>query len=136
MKSAITEARNGSAMLPDRSFFNRLAEAAKAETLPRFRSGLSVVNKLASGFDPVTEGDQAAEVAIRRLIEEHYPEHGILGEEHGSVGLDREYVWVIDPIDGTRACISGGLDLRGRSGMTGMGRIVTPEAITSKYFVV
>ena len=94
-------------MLPDRSFFNRLAEAAKAETLPRFRSGLSVVNKLASGFDPVTEGDQAAEVAIRRLIEEQYPEHGILGEEHGSVGLDREYVWVIDPIDGTRAFISG-----------------------------
>lgn len=94
-------------MLPDRSFFNLLAEAAKAETLPRFRSGLDVTNKLSSGFDPVTEGDQAAEVAIRRLIEAHFPDHGILGEEHGSVGLDREYVWVIDPIDGTRAFISG-----------------------------
>jgi len=94
-------------MLPDRSFFNRLAEAAKAETLPRFRSGLDVTNKLSSGFDPVTEGDRAAEVAIRALIEEHFPEHGILGEEHGDVGLDREYVWVIDPIDGTRAFISG-----------------------------
>src|SRR5690606_26970991 len=47
------------------------------------------------------------EAAIRALIETHFPDHGILGEEHGSVGLDREYVWVIDPIDGTRAFISG-----------------------------
>ncbi|MBW9053924.1 histidinol-phosphatase [Rhizobium mesosinicum] len=94
-------------MLPDRSFFNRLAEAAKAETLPRFRSGISVTNKLSSGFDPVTEGDRAAETAIRALIEAHFPEHGILGEEHGDIGLDREHVWVIDPIDGTRAFISG-----------------------------
>jgi histidinol phosphatase-like enzyme (inositol monophosphatase family) len=94
-------------MFPDRSFFNRLAEAAKAETLPRFRSGVDVVNKLSSGFDPVTEGDRAAEAAIRALIEEHFPEHGILGEEYGNVGLDREHVWVIDPIDGTRAFISG-----------------------------
>ncbi|MEX2694404.1 histidinol-phosphatase [Rhizobium mongolense] len=94
-------------MLPDRSFFNRLAEAAKAETLPRFRSGLDVTNKLSSGFDPVTEGDRAAEAAIRKLIEEHFPNHGILGEEHGDVGLDRDYVWIIDPIDGTRAFISG-----------------------------
>jgi myo-inositol-1(or 4)-monophosphatase len=98
---------NGFAMLPDRSFFNRLAEAAKAETLPRFRTGLDVTNKLSSGFDPVTEGDRAAEAAIRALIEEHFPDHGILGEEHGTVGLDREHVWVIDPIDGTRAFISG-----------------------------
>ncbi|WDZ76042.1 histidinol-phosphatase [Ensifer adhaerens] len=94
-------------MLPDRAFFDRLADAAKAETLPRFRIGTSVVNKLEAGFDPVTEADQSAEAAIRALIEKHFPEHGILGEEHGNVGLDREYVWVIDPIDGTRAFISG-----------------------------
>ena len=94
-------------MLPDRAFFDRLAEAAKAETLPRFRIGTSVVNKIEGGFDPVTEADQSAEAAIRALIEKHFPEHGILGEEHGNVGLDREYVWVIDPIDGTRAFISG-----------------------------
>jgi len=108
MKSATRAPPMDFTMLPDRSFFNRLAEAAKAETLPRFRSGLDVTNKLSSGFDPVTEGDRAAEVAIRALIEEHFPDHGILGEEHGNVGLDREYVWVIDPIDGTRAFISGG----------------------------
>ncbi len=94
-------------MLPDRDFFNRLADAAKAETLPRFRSGTSVANKEAGGFDPVTEGDRAAEAAIRALIEAHFPDHGILGEEFGNVGLDRDYVWVIDPIDGTRAFISG-----------------------------
>jgi len=94
-------------MLPDREFFDRLAAAAARQTLPRFRTGISVANKEAAGFDPVTEGDQAAETAIRTLIEEHFPDHGILGEEHGSVGLDRDYVWVIDPIDGTRAFISG-----------------------------
>jgi histidinol phosphatase-like enzyme (inositol monophosphatase family) len=94
-------------MLPDRAFFDRLADAAKAETLPRFRSGLRVVDKGGQYFDPVTEGDQAAETAIRSLIEAQFPDHGILGEEHGSVGLDREFVWVIDPIDGTRAFISG-----------------------------
>jgi histidinol phosphatase-like enzyme (inositol monophosphatase family) len=94
-------------MLPDRAFFNRLAEVAKAETLPRFRTGVDVVNKQAGGFDPVTEGDRAAEEAIRALIEREFPDHGILGEEHGNIGLDREYVWVIDPIDGTRAFISG-----------------------------
>lgn len=94
-------------MLPDRAFFDLLADAAKKETLPRFRSGLAVTDKGASAFDPVTEGDRAAEAAIRALIEARFPDHGILGEEHGSVGLDREYVWVIDPIDGTRAFISG-----------------------------
>lgn len=93
--------------LPDRSFFDLLAEKAAAETLPRFRIGTLITNKLASGFDPVTEGDRAAETAIRALISEHFPEHGVLGEEHGNIGLDREYVWVIDPIDGTRAFISG-----------------------------
>jgi histidinol phosphatase-like enzyme (inositol monophosphatase family) len=107
MKSANARKPNGFPMLPDRSFFHRLAEAAKAETLPRFRSSLDVTNKLSSGFDPVTEGDRAAEAAIRAIIEKEYPDHGILGEEHGNIGLDREYVWVIDPIDGTRAFISG-----------------------------
>lgn len=94
-------------MLPDRLFFDRLADAAKAETMPRFRTGACVTNKLEGGFDPVTEADQSAEAAIRALIESCYPEHGILGEEHGNIGLDREHVWVIDPIDGTRAFISG-----------------------------
>ncbi|TDK39411.1 histidinol-phosphatase [Rhizobium deserti] len=94
-------------MLPDRTFFHALADAAKAETLPRFRTGVSIVNKIQEGFDPVTEGDRAAETAIRAMIVAKFPGHGILGEEHGNTGLDREHVWVIDPIDGTRAFISG-----------------------------
>lgn len=94
-------------VLPDLSFFEAVAEAAAAETLPRFRMPVTIDNKEAAGFDPVTEADRAAELAIRALISERFPEHGILGEEHGDVGLDREFVWVIDPIDGTRAFISG-----------------------------
>ena len=125
-------------MLPDRSFFDSLAEAAKAETLPRFRTGLSVVNKLASGFDPVTEGDRAAETAIRALIEQSFPDHGILGEEHENVGLDRDHIWVIDPIDGTRAFISGlpvwgtliGFQSNGRATMGMMDQPFTGE----RYF--
>ena len=88
-------------------FFRELAAAAAAETLPRFRTRTDVVNKLSQGFDPVTEADREAERAIRALINARYPDHGILGEEHGSENLDREHVWVIDPIDGTRAFISG-----------------------------
>jgi histidinol phosphatase-like enzyme (inositol monophosphatase family) len=125
-------------MLPDRPFFDRLADAAKAETLPRFRTGIGVANKLDAGFDPVTEGDRAAEAAIRALIEEAYPDHGILGEEYGTMGGDRDYVWVIDPIDGTRAFISGlpvwgtliGLYYKGRAVMGLMDQPFTGE----RYF--
>lgn len=125
-------------MLPDRDFFFRLADAAKAETLPRFRTGIAVANKQDGGYDPVTEGDQAAETAIRALITRHFPDHGILGEEHGSVGTDRDHVWVIDPIDGTRAFISGlpvwgtliGFQSAGRATMGVMDQPFTGE----RYF--
>jgi histidinol phosphatase-like enzyme (inositol monophosphatase family) len=88
-------------------FLRRLACAAAAETLPRFRQGGLVSNKLSSGFDPVTEADREAELAIRRLIRAEFPQHGILGEEHGLDEGDGEHVWVIDPIDGTRSFIAG-----------------------------
>jgi histidinol phosphatase-like enzyme (inositol monophosphatase family) len=125
-------------MLPNRAFFDLLADAASKETLPRFRSGAAVVNKEVGSFDPVTEGDRGAETAIRALIEQHYPEHGILGEEHGNIGLDRELVWVIDPIDGTRAFISGvpvwgtliGLQQNGRAVMGMVDQPFTRE----RYF--
>ena len=94
-------------MLPDLDFLDELAEASARETLPRFRMGIDVDNKLAGDFDPVTEADRAAERAIRALINARFPDHGILGEEYGAEGTDREFVWVIDPVDGTRAFISG-----------------------------
>lgn len=88
-------------------FMRRMAEAAAAETLPRFRQQNAIANKLAGGFDPVTEADREAERAIRALINAEYPAHGILGEEHGIENASSSHVWVIDPIDGTRAYISG-----------------------------
>ena len=92
-------------------FFFELADAAARETLPRFRDHGAISDKGTVGglkaYDPVTLADQAAELAIRALIEKRFPDHGILGEEHGAVGTDRRHVWVIDPIDGTRAFITG-----------------------------
>lgn len=93
--------------MTDAAFFRRLAAAAAEQTLPRFRQVGLVSNKLAAGFDPVTEADREAERAIVALIGEDYPAHGVLGEEHGSKQGDGRHVWVIDPIDGTRAFISG-----------------------------
>jgi histidinol phosphatase-like enzyme (inositol monophosphatase family) len=88
-------------------FMRRIAEAAAAQTLPRFRQQGEVANKLAGGFDPVTEADREAERVIRALINDEFPDHGILGEEYGAENAASSHVWVIDPIDGTRAYISG-----------------------------
>ena len=88
-------------------FMRRLAAAAAAQTLPRFRQAGTVSNKLDSGFDPVTEADREAEKAIRSLILSEFPDHGVLGEEFGAENVDSKHVWVIDPIDGTRTFISG-----------------------------
>ena len=88
-------------------FMRRIARAAAAETLPRFRQQGAVANKYAEGFDPVTEADREAETAIRALIRSEFPGHGILGEEFGPENAAASHVWVIDPIDGTRSFISG-----------------------------
>jgi len=85
-----------------------LADAAAEVSLKYFRQPFTVDNKLSGGgFDPVTKADQGAEQAIRKLIESHYPEHQILGEEFGRKQTDSPFEWVLDPIDGTRAFISG-----------------------------
>jgi len=89
------------------SFLHELCKAAAQQTLPRFRQSLDVSNKQASGFDPVTEADRQAEQAIRALIKSRYPDHGIVGEEFGTENPQAEYCWIIDPVDGTRAFISG-----------------------------
>lgn len=90
------------------AFFDELADTSGAVILPYFRAALAVENKLADGaYDPVTVADRSAEQAMRALIEARYPAHGILGEEFGAARADADTVWVLDPIDGTRAFISG-----------------------------
>jgi len=89
------------------AFLDRLASAAAEAIMPHFRMAASVENKSDSRFDPVTVADRGAEAAIRRLINDTYPEHGIVGEELGTERADAEFVWVIDPIDGTRSFITG-----------------------------
>lgn len=92
----------------DKDFMLRIAAAAAGETLPRFRmAGLVSDNKYAVGFDPVTEADREAERAIRALIRETFPGHGVVGEEFGVENGGSRHVWVIDPVDGTRSFISG-----------------------------
>jgi myo-inositol-1(or 4)-monophosphatase len=89
-------------------FVERLADASGEAILPFFRTSLAAEDKAHGGvFDPVTEADRAAELTMRRLIENVFPSHGIVGEEFGDVRADAEYVWVLDPIDGTKSFICG-----------------------------
>jgi len=89
------------------SFVDQLASVSGETILPFFRTALAIENKQARGFDPVTAADRAAEDAMRALIRRNFPAHGILGEEYGAERTDAEYVWVLDPIDGTKSFIAG-----------------------------
>jgi len=112
-------------------FLDKLADAASAAIMPHFRQAFAVDNKRQAGFDPVTVADRNGETAMRALINGTYPAHGILGEEHGPENLDAENVWVLDPIDGTRAFITGLptwgtlIGLR-TSGKPGLGMMAQP----------
>ena len=89
------------------SFLDTLADAASAAIMPHFRTLSHVENKEDDSFDPVTIADKAGETAMRDLIEQHYPGHGILGEEFANKAADAKNVWILDPIDGTRSFIAG-----------------------------
>jgi myo-inositol-1(or 4)-monophosphatase len=89
------------------SFVDQLASVSGETILPFFRTALAVDNKKTGGFDPVTAADRAAEQAMRALIAKNFPGHGIIGEEYGAERTDAEYVWVLDPIDGTKSFIAG-----------------------------
>jgi histidinol phosphatase-like enzyme (inositol monophosphatase family) len=90
------------------AFVEQLADVASAAILPFFRTSIGAEDKNRGGvFDPVTEADRAAEVAMRRLIKQTFPHHGLIGEEFGNDQPDADYVWVLDPIDGTKSFISG-----------------------------
>lgn len=90
------------------AFIGQLATASGKTILPFFRTSLGVENKNAGrDLDPVTEADRAAEAVMRRMIKDSFPKHGIVGEEFGSERADADYVWVLDPIDGTKSFIAG-----------------------------
>lgn len=90
------------------AFVAELATESGRAILPFFRAHHATEDKSQGGvFDPVTEADRAGETIMRHLIRRSFPAHGVLGEEFGNENIDAEYVWVLDPIDGTRAFISG-----------------------------
>lgn len=84
---------------------NSLADAARPIAARYFRTPVTVDDK--ADQSPVTIADREAETAMRVLLEKHVPQHGVFGEEHGAVRTDAEYVWVLDPIDGTKSFITG-----------------------------
>ena len=90
------------------NFANKLADEASQISMKYFRTKLNIDNK--NDKSPVTIADKNTELKIRSLIEQKYPSHGILGEEFNSVNPNADFVWVIDPIDGTRSYIAGHKD--------------------------
>jgi histidinol phosphatase-like enzyme (inositol monophosphatase family) len=87
------------------AFAARLAEASGPIIRRYFRTPIGVEDK--ADTSPVTIADQETELAVRALIEATYPDHGVIGEEHGATRPGASHQWVIDPIDGTKAFIAG-----------------------------
>jgi histidinol phosphatase-like enzyme (inositol monophosphatase family) len=83
----------------------RLADAARGITLDYFRADPQVDYK--SDASPVTRADRETEARLRTLIADAFPEHGVIGEEEGADRPGADYVWVLDPIDGTKKFITG-----------------------------
>ncbi len=88
-----------------RAFLDRLGDTVRPIHRRYFRSGVEVERK--NDSSPVTRSDREAERALRQAIVEAFPDDGIVGEEFGSERLDAKRVWVLDPLDGTRAFVNG-----------------------------
>jgi len=86
-------------------FAHSLADAAGEIIRANFRKDFTT--ELKQDQSPVTRIDQEVEKALRKMIHATFPEHGIVGEEYDSVGQEKEWVWVLDPIDGTLSFIAG-----------------------------
>jgi histidinol phosphatase-like enzyme (inositol monophosphatase family) len=84
-----------------------LANAASSVTLLHFRTSTAADHKGGGQFDPVTAADRGAEAVIRDILARDFPDHGIIGEEFGSANEGADYVWTLDPVDGTRSFILG-----------------------------
>ena len=83
----------------------RLASVSREVIRQYFRTPVAVEQK--PDDSPVTVADREAEAAMRRLISSAAQDHGVFGEEYGAERTDAEYVWVLDPIDGTKRFITG-----------------------------
>lgn len=84
----------------------RCADAARQVILPYFRQSLTIISK--ADDSPVTLADREAESAMRAILEKNVPHHAILGEEAGASGTPgKDWLWVLDPIDGTRSFVTG-----------------------------
>ena len=82
-----------------------IADFAAKAAMGYFRGQLGTEFKDDAG--PVTQADKRVETLVRAYLNQHFPSHGIFGEEHGSEGADRPQMWIVDPIDGTRSFLSG-----------------------------
>jgi inositol-phosphate phosphatase/L-galactose 1-phosphate phosphatase/histidinol-phosphatase len=87
------------------NFAHRIADAVSAVHRRYFRKGVVAEFKL--GDSPVTQADRESEQAMRQMVQEKFPHHGIIGEEFADYQPHAEYVWVIDPIDGTKLFVTG-----------------------------
>lgn len=86
-------------------FSQCLADAARPVALAYFRNHLEVEHK--ADTSPVTIADREVELIMREKISARFPDHGILGEEHGLANIEHPETWVLDPIDGTKSFITG-----------------------------
>ena len=91
------------------AFLKAMLRVGGAAVQPHFRQSIAVEDKRdgQSGYDPVTVADREAEQAMRAVIHEHYPGHGVFGEEYGFEPGASGLTWVLDPIDGTRSFVAG-----------------------------
>ena len=105
--SADPAQRPGSHVSPEPfvDFAKNLADAARGVARRHFRQGLAIEDK--ADDSPVTRADREAEAAMREMIGTAHPDHGIIGEEHGPHNAGADFVWVLDPIDGTKRFITG-----------------------------
>lgn len=110
------------------AFAVKLAQATSPIALPMFRTAMAIDNKQAGGFDPVTQADRAAEQVMRAMIEESYPDHGIVGEEFGEKIGKSDFTWILDPIDGTRSFICGTPTWMTLVGVKHKGRMIAGAA--------
>ncbi|MEH6578026.1 MAG: histidinol-phosphatase [Amphritea sp.] len=84
---------------------HKMADRARSILQPYFRTRIQIQDK--ADTSPVTIADQETELALREMLQIHFPQHNIIGEEHEQLLQDGDYTWVIDPIDGTKSFISG-----------------------------